>query len=353
MEPEFSWSLKFGQIAENSYDMYIPPDITFKILENGVEYEIKAHKMLIGVVSPVFHRTFFVSDTQDRHTKKLLIKGTTRGAFTTMKNAIYGTKSMKDGLKDKSVDEVFAILDLVTRYQIPELVKVVQSHLASFPLTRDNVLDVFTVAIENISTFEKEAQELLLLCARFKDKSVHDVFAILDAITRNPIPEVREVVGNNLHFITLTLDTVLEVASVAREQSSTFEKEAQQLMVRCAEFLHLKGVLSYSVESLHDFLGDNLENSDIFRDLLELMDTKETDKNVTQMLKTLRNYQGSSVSPFRVPLECPSCGAGGLTVKLRSPREVFVHNTTSEHMEGRGVGYYNPETLLTYGATWI
>ena len=55
------------------------------------------------------------------HAKVLLIKGTTRGAFATMKNAIYGIKSMKDGLKDKSVDEVLAVLNLVTRYNIPKL----------------------------------------------------------------------------------------------------------------------------------------------------------------------------------------------------------------------------------------
>merc|ERR1719186_2333870 len=93
------------------------------------------------MVSPVFHRMFFVADTKDKHAKKLLIKGTTFEAFSITKDAIYAITSMKSGLKGKSALEVFSVLDLVTRYQISELQEVVRNHLASFTLTDDTVLE--------------------------------------------------------------------------------------------------------------------------------------------------------------------------------------------------------------------
>ena len=140
MESEFNWAARHSQIVDNTFDMHIPPDITFQF-EGGVN-EIHAHKWMMGMVSPVFNKMFFVTDTTDKDAKKLLIKGTTFGAFNILKNAIYGITSMENGLKGKSVIEAFSVLDLVTRYQISELRRVVKNHLANFTLTDDNVLEV-------------------------------------------------------------------------------------------------------------------------------------------------------------------------------------------------------------------
>ena len=59
-----------------------------------------------------------------------------------MLDGIYNTVSIQESLKNKSVEEVFSVLNLVTRYKVPELENSVREYLAPFPLTKETVLDV-------------------------------------------------------------------------------------------------------------------------------------------------------------------------------------------------------------------
>ena len=54
MAPPFHWELKLQQIDDKTSGRHIPPDIIFKIQEEGVLHELFAHKMVMGMVSPVF-----------------------------------------------------------------------------------------------------------------------------------------------------------------------------------------------------------------------------------------------------------------------------------------------------------
>ena len=85
-------------------------------------------KIVLGMVSPVFHKMLFVLWRED---KEVLVEGMTPAAFKIMKNAIYNVMSMEKSLKGKSATEVFVVLDLVKRYQIHELKKIVLDHLSS------------------------------------------------------------------------------------------------------------------------------------------------------------------------------------------------------------------------------
>lgn len=203
MEPEFNWAVRLPQSIENSFDMFIPPDITFQFEHD--EWEIEAHKWMMGLVSPVFNKMFFVADTKDKDAKKLLIKGTTFGAFNITKNAIYGIISMKNGLKGKSLLEVFSVLDLVTRYQISERRQIVRNHLASFPLTDDTVLEVATHAMVKTSTFEEEAKQLLILCAKFIKTKLKNTQAVFEYVADHE--DDGEIVNK---LLTLMKDIVCE-----------------------------------------------------------------------------------------------------------------------------------------------
>ena len=102
-------------------------------------------KIVLGMVSPVFHRMLFVLWRED---KEVLVERMTPAAFKIMKNAIYNVMSMEKSLKGKSATEVFAVLDLVKRYQIHELKKIVLDHLSSFFLADDTVLEVAADAMK-------------------------------------------------------------------------------------------------------------------------------------------------------------------------------------------------------------
>merc|ERR1719186_2296514 len=118
----------------------------------------------------------------DNFAQEIIIEDTTAPAFRILIYAIYCVKTIQESLKGKTVDEIFAVLYLVTKYDIPELVQAVKDTLASFPLTVDTVLEVAGDAMDYSSTFQEEAQKLLLACAKFlKNKLTRssDVFQLI------------------------------------------------------------------------------------------------------------------------------------------------------------------------------
>ena len=115
MDSFIYWSRRFQDVI--SRDTNIPTDITFQIVEGDEVIDVKAHKMILGMVSPVFLNMFYVVDTNDRTAKKIIIQQTSAPAFQIMLDAIYFVKSIKNSLKGKTVDEIFAVLDVVTRYR--------------------------------------------------------------------------------------------------------------------------------------------------------------------------------------------------------------------------------------------
>jgi len=159
-------------ISENSE---IPPDITFKFTKDGGDDEVLANKTILSLVSGVFRNMFFVHDTEDRLAKVIVLEDTTKQPFLIMIHAMYNFKPMKESLQGKSIDLIFAVLYLVTKYEIPELVLAVKEHLSSLPITEDNVLEIATDAMEYISTFGEEAQGILISCAKFLENKLTGV----------------------------------------------------------------------------------------------------------------------------------------------------------------------------------
>merc|ERR1719186_2447416 len=110
----------------------------------------------------------------DNFAQEIIIEDTTAPAFRIIIDAIYSVKTIKESLKGKTVDEIFAILYLVTYYRIPELVQAVKDTLTSFPLTADTVLEVAGEVMDYSSTLQEEVQKLLLACAKvLKNKLTH------------------------------------------------------------------------------------------------------------------------------------------------------------------------------------
>jgi len=153
-------------IAENSE---IPPDIIFKFTSAGGEdgEEVAAHKMILSIVSKIFRNMFYVHNTLDKSATEMVMEDTTKPVFQMMIDAVYNKKPLKENLQGKSVQEMFAVLYLVTKYKISALELAVKECLVSFPITEENALEVADDAMEYLATFEEAAQILLVSCAKF------------------------------------------------------------------------------------------------------------------------------------------------------------------------------------------
>jgi len=179
MDPtRINWSRRMAALLSDSD---IPTDVTFKFKGTN-DSEVSAHRMILAVVSPMFRKMFYVHNTVDMFAQEIIIEDTNAPAFMILIDAIYSIKTIQESLNGKTVDEIFAVLYLVTKYDIPELVQAVKDTLTSIPLTADTVLEVAGDVMDYSSTFKEEAQKLLLACAKFlKNKLTHplDVFELI------------------------------------------------------------------------------------------------------------------------------------------------------------------------------
>ena len=64
----FDWSKLIAKTTDESFG--IMPDVTFQIVEKmGTKrklHEVKAHKMILGMVSPTFKTMFYITDVGDK-----------------------------------------------------------------------------------------------------------------------------------------------------------------------------------------------------------------------------------------------------------------------------------------------
>jgi len=189
MTTPFDWSNMITRVVNET-----PPDVIFVIPDGDIKAEVDAHKMVLGMISLVFRRSFFSTDTADRTAQRIEILETTKPAFQIMVDAIYNRTTINASLKDKSVDEVFAVVNIVKRFEISELVVAVTQFLSTFSITDDTVLEVASEAMEYSALFKEESRQLLLTCAKFLKPKLKDATAIFGYIAENE--EQKEVISS-------------------------------------------------------------------------------------------------------------------------------------------------------------
>ena len=138
----------------------VPFDITFVIEDCGSK--VRAHKWIMAMGSPVCMKQFYgeLRETSD----EILIKKTTKSAFVTMVDTFYGKDIM---WMSKSAEEIFRIADIAEKYQVDVLKEDVEEALREFPLNKENVVIVASIAESYGELFEAPANTLLQSCAIF------------------------------------------------------------------------------------------------------------------------------------------------------------------------------------------
>ena len=137
----------------------LPTDVTFQIVSSG--NEVKAHKYVLALGSPVFKKQFF-GDAKE--TKDVIpIPKTTEESFKTMIYFVYGKEI---DLKKMTVDELFSVANMAEKYDIEVLMKEVRKVLEDFDISEENVVTIASTAQE-FGQFEDISKALFLHCAKF------------------------------------------------------------------------------------------------------------------------------------------------------------------------------------------
>ena len=130
-------NMKWSRISDFlEEDSEIPTDIAFEIVDDvGTELgTVGAHKLILAAHSVFFRKAFFGTGLtfKEGTTGTVIVKETTKEAFLTMIDFIY---ERKINLANRTVEELFDILNISKRYQLDDLTLAINNHFKDFPFT--------------------------------------------------------------------------------------------------------------------------------------------------------------------------------------------------------------------------
>ena len=164
-------------------DSPIPTDVKFKVMdgEGGEVGEVEAHRLLLAANSQFLQKAFFGSGTQFKEAGcDFENKETTRETFTDMVNYVY---EQKIEFGERGLEELCAILNLATMYEVVRLKEVVGRHIVAFPITLAKVVEVAAAATD-LAQF-RESEELFRNCGTFVSTNFSSVAAFIQFVRSN------------------------------------------------------------------------------------------------------------------------------------------------------------------------
>eukprot|EP00092_Neocalanus_flemingeri_P017119 GFUD01018514.1.p1 GENE.GFUD01018514.1~~GFUD01018514.1.p1 ORF type:complete len:286 (+),score=62.63 GFUD01018514.1:65-922(+) len=157
MDHSFPFCASISKSLDPSFG--IPTDVTFQILTSGKE--VKAHKYVLALASPVFKKQFFgdAKETED----VIPVKETTEESFKTMIDFTYGKEI---DWKEMTIEDLFNVSNMAKKYLNDTLMKEVQKVFEEVHITEENAVTVAATAEEFVQ-FEDISKTLVLHCAKF------------------------------------------------------------------------------------------------------------------------------------------------------------------------------------------
>ena len=177
-----------------SPDSDLPPDVAFLVKGGedeggeGQSRTIRAHRLFLSGVSPVFKGMFFgpMKDTAE----VIEVKETTPEAFDTMINYIYNPPD-GDPFNLNHIrcpQKLFELLTLANKYQVLNLAAIASDTLGNLAITRENMIFTATVAKNYKGTFDDLSTKLLMKCLKFlldTTRGSGDIYALIKETVDN------------------------------------------------------------------------------------------------------------------------------------------------------------------------
>ena len=165
-------------------DSELPPNIEFKIYdrrEEKVVGQLNAHKMVLGMVSPVFRCGFFKMKNHDMVTEEIVIRDTSLPAFKAMIDMIYKKETVATILNGLDRCEMFETLNLSERYDIPSMKKDITKHLLRLPLKKNNVVETAALAKDysQLGGLQSTCKDVFTNCSIYLEREVRTIHELL------------------------------------------------------------------------------------------------------------------------------------------------------------------------------
>jgi len=162
-------------------DSELPPDVTFNVIQSSGSYKVKAHKLILSAVSPVFRRMF--SDNSFT-TESELIEITDSECFAFQKMISFIYSKNYSLLLQGDITDSFETLKVGDKYDLEDLVILSRRAIENYVITTRNVGKVLKVvdSYKRLEGFDVISEELFLRCKTFIEETMRtaqDVFNLL------------------------------------------------------------------------------------------------------------------------------------------------------------------------------
>jgi len=176
------WLKLLGQDSE------VPTDVTFSVVQSSGTFKVRAHKLVLAAVSPVFRKMFYGDQNFLKKEDEIEITDSECFAFQKMINYIY-SKSYSILMYSDIMDS-FETLKVGDKYDLTDLVILSRRAIESFVINCKNVGKVLRVVetYKALEGFDTVCQDLSKRCEKYVNDNMNtaqDVFNLLALTTDN------------------------------------------------------------------------------------------------------------------------------------------------------------------------
>jgi len=150
-------------------------DIILRVFngDGEVEGDLKAHGIILAFGSSVLKELLFSQSGELATWKVVEAKGATMKTAKWMLDFLYMKPDKECGWDDASAEEIFQLASLADQFQIVELQEKAEAMLSAFPMEKEDILEVASIAVHFETHFPTASKALLDKCTSLLVSTMH------------------------------------------------------------------------------------------------------------------------------------------------------------------------------------
>jgi len=150
-------------------------DIILRVFngDGEVEGDLKAHGIILAFGSSVLKEFLFSQSGELATWKVVEAKGATMKTAKWMLDFLYMKPDKECGWDDASAEEIFQLASLADQFQIVELQEKAEAMLSAFPMEKEDILEVASIAVHFETHFPTASKALLDKCTSLLVSTMH------------------------------------------------------------------------------------------------------------------------------------------------------------------------------------
>jgi len=156
-------------------DFGIGHDVTLRVLngDGEVEGDLMAHCIILALGSSILEGLLFNKAGEMTAGKVVEVRGASLKTARWMLDFLYFKPSEQCGWDGATAEEIFLLASIADQFQIIELQEKAEAMLSAFPMEKEDILEVASIAVQFETHFPTASKALLDKCTSLLVSTVH------------------------------------------------------------------------------------------------------------------------------------------------------------------------------------